>query len=73
MRQENPGEALMARLVQRLSSWTIGLRREPGQTLSEYTVVLGVLIIAVGITVTLFATSVHTLLHTSIISILDGL
>lgn len=63
----------MARLVHRLEDWAIGLRAERGQTMAEYAVVLGVLIVAVAATVVLFANGVHTLLQTSIISILNGL
>jgi Flp pilus assembly pilin Flp len=41
--------------------------------MAEYAVVLGVLIVAVVASIMLFATSVHTLLQTSIISLLNNL
>ncbi len=63
----------MTRLVHRLEDGTAALCAERGQTMAEYAVVLGVLIVAVAATVVLFANGVHTLLQTSIISILDGL
>jgi Flp pilus assembly pilin Flp len=63
----------MARLVQRLEDGASSLRAERGQTMAEYAVVLGVLIVAVAATVVLFANGVHTLLQTSIISLLNGL
>jgi Flp pilus assembly pilin Flp len=67
-----PREPVVTRLVQ-LSSGAAALRREAGQTMAEYAVVLGVLIVGVVASVMLFATSVHTLLQTSIISLLNNL
>ncbi|MEO9176858.1 MAG: hypothetical protein ABI317_15200 [Gaiellales bacterium] len=63
----------MTRLVQLLSRWAGEFGREPGQTMAEYAVVLGVLIVAAAASFTIFATTVHTLLQNSIISILNGL
>jgi Flp pilus assembly pilin Flp len=68
-----PREAVVTRLAQLLASWAAELRRAEGQTMAEYAVVLGVLIVGVAASVVLFATSVHTLLQTSIISLLNNL
>jgi Flp pilus assembly pilin Flp len=69
MEHVNPREALVTRLVHRLSRGVDMLRADSGQTMAEYTVVLGVLIVAVAGSILLFATALHTLLQTSIISI----
>jgi Flp pilus assembly pilin Flp len=72
MDQRELPEALVTRFVPRFRLLAGLLRRECGQTMSEYAVVLGVLIVGVAATVLLFANGVHTLLQTSIMSILNG-
>jgi Flp pilus assembly pilin Flp len=72
MDQREHREALVTRLVPRIRALAPRLRAECGQTMSEYAVVLGVLIVGVAATVLFFANGVHTLLQTSIMSILNG-
>jgi Flp pilus assembly pilin Flp len=44
------------------SSWCQGLRDEAGQTMAEYSVVLGVIVIAVVVTLGLLSTAIKGML-----------
>jgi Flp pilus assembly pilin Flp len=69
MDQRELPEALVTRLVPRFRVPTALLRRESGQTMSEYAVVLGVLFIGVTATLLVFANGIHALLQSSIMAI----
>lgn len=49
------------------------MRAQAGQTMAEYATLLGVLIIAVVATITLFSTGVNTMLRSDLVTILSGM